>query len=190
MPKSTFTRLAAVALVTASLAFVHVASAETVNKCNSAKRKCVAKLAAGLLGCHAKAVKKGDPVDAECIEKAHAKFDGGMTPTEGCFEKLETKFGAACLTEDDQATMATRVDAFVVEVVDALEPAYPALVTSPCTAGKLKCVAQSNSALLGCQAKAALKGTLDPTCVLKAERKFDGTLLDPPDAGKGCFEKH
>lgn len=182
-------RLLPVVLAAASLVFVGGASAETINKCNAAKRKCVAKLAAGLLGCHAKAVASGDAVDPQCVAKAHAKFDGGTSPTDGCFEKLETKLGAACLTQDDQATVAPRVDAFVADVVAALEPTYPAIVTSPCTAGKLKCVAQTNSALLGCQAKAALKGTLDPACVLKARRKLDGTLLDPPDPSMGCFEK-
>jgi hypothetical protein len=183
-------RLAVIGLfVAVVIAVADAASAETINKCNAAKRKCVAKLATALLGCHAKAVKGGDPVDAECLDKAHTKFDGGATATDGCFEKLETKFGVECLTQDDQAIVETRVDAFVADVVAALEPSYPAVVTSPCTAGKLKCVAQNNAALLNCQAKAALKGTLDPKCVLKAQQKFDGALLDPPDASKGCFEK-
>lgn len=189
MSRTSLASRVSIGLVVATLALANVANAATVNKCNAAKRKCVAKLTGALLGCHAKAVKGGDPVDGECLQKAHAKFDGGTTPADGCFEKLETKYGVACLTQDDQATTEASVDAFVGDVVAALEPNYPAVVTSLCSAGKLKCVAQNEAALLGCQAKAALKGTLDPKCVLKAQQKFDGTLLDPPDATKGCFEK-
>src|SRR5262245_29453367 len=65
-----------------------------LNKCAAAKRVCVAKEMAALLGCYAKAAKppglKAGKLDA-CLLKVQTKFDGGGTPTKGCFAKLEAK---------------------------------------------------------------------------------------------------
>ena len=55
----------------ALLAFATPADA---NKCGAAKLKATGKKAAAKLGCHAKAVGKGIPVDAPCLDKAEAKF--------------------------------------------------------------------------------------------------------------------
>src|SRR5262245_20250251 len=67
------------------------ASAQTLNKCSSKKKLCVAKKATCLLKCHNKAEKAGIAVDPGCIQKCEDKFDGGADPTKGCFEKLEDK---------------------------------------------------------------------------------------------------
>jgi len=157
-----------------------VVHAQTVNPCSSKKKLCVAKKEAALLKCHTTAEKTGATVDAACLQKAHEKFDGGATPSQGCFAKLEAKGG--CLTTGDTAALEGKVDAFVSDVVQGLDPGYPAPVTNTCSAGKKTCVAKKAKALLKCHSKAEKTGTLDATCVQKAQIKF----ADPVN---GCFAK-
>ena len=58
---------------------------------------------------------------------------------------------------------------------------------STCLAGKLKCIAQAKSCLLGCHVKAAQKGgSVDPACLAKCRDRF---APDPAVPGKGCFAK-
>jgi hypothetical protein len=74
-------------------------------KCLAGKTKCMSKKATGLLKCHQKA-EPGNPADpevGECVTKVVGKFDGGATPTRGCFEKLENKSPNDCITLDDAA---------------------------------------------------------------------------------------
>ena len=93
-------------------------SRATLNKCAAAKRVCVAKEVAALLGCHSKSAKSPgltpDKLTA-CIQKAKDKFDGGNDPAKGCFAKLEAKFAGSCLTTGDTAAFEAKVDAFVAE---------------------------------------------------------------------------
>jgi hypothetical protein len=102
-----------------------------LNGCSAGKKKCVAKKAAALLKCHEKAVKVGSPLlaDPACLQKAMDKFDGGINPAKGCFEKLETKFQANCATFDDTSTMEAKVDAFVTDVL--CELGYTTLACGP-----------------------------------------------------------
>jgi hypothetical protein len=156
------------------------AGAQTVNACQSKKKLCVAKKEAALLKCHAKAEKTGAPVDTSCLQKAKDKFDGGADPTKGCFAKLEAKGG--CLTTNDTASLENMVDTFVNSAVSQLDPGFPAPVLNACAAAKKKCVGNKAKALLKCHAKAEKTGTLDTTCVTKAQTKF-------ADPVKGCFAK-
>ena len=68
-------------------------------KCLAGKTKCVAKKGTGLLKCHTNAETPGKPADPNaggCIDKVVGKFDGGIDPTKGCFEKLENQAGNDC----------------------------------------------------------------------------------------------
>jgi hypothetical protein len=188
MSRTSMRSLVALPLVAAALMLATVTQAATVDKCSAGKRKCIAKKVQGLLGCHAKAEASGSLVDPSCVNKVQDKFDGGAVPANGCFEKLETKY-PGCLTVDDQATLETAIDVFVQEAVSAVDPGYPAPAFNKCAAAKKKCIAKKTAALLNCHAKAAATGFLDPACVLKAQRKFDGSLLASPDPSKGCIEK-
>lgn len=97
----------------------------TLNACAAAKKLCVSKKTAALLKCHSKAEKPPsglDPVKfAACIQKAKTKFDGGPNPAKGCFAKLEAKYGVGCLTSGDTAALEAKVDAYVDDVVCALD---------------------------------------------------------------------
>lgn len=96
-----------------------------LNKCAAAKRLCVAKEMAALLGCYAKAAKppglKVGKLDA-CLQKVQTKFDGGGTPTKGCFAKLEAKYPGTCLTTGDTDALHASVVATVAATNCALDP--------------------------------------------------------------------
>ncbi len=162
------------------------ASAQTINKCQAGKKKCVIKKVKGLFGCHAKAEKSGEAVEQSCFDTVREKFSH-PADNRGCIEKLEAKGG--CATSGDAAVLAGKIDAFVLDVVQELDPGYPAAVLNKCSAGKKKCVAKKAAGLLGCHVKAETKGVLDPNCLLKRKQRFDGALLVPPNPAKGCFEK-
>ena len=70
------------------------------SKCNVSKKKCAAKKLKSVLKCYQKAETPGKPNDPNadgCLDKAMAKFDGGVDPTKGCFAKLESKTPNDCL---------------------------------------------------------------------------------------------
>ena len=119
---------------------------------------------------------KGDPVEQECLDKAHGKLNT-------CFAKLEDKGG--CATVGDAADVGTAIDAFVGDVVTGLAPSDPDITRSKCAGAKMSCVGKAAAALFGCHAKAQVKGALDPKCTGKATTFLDGGS----DAAKGCFEK-
>jgi hypothetical protein len=102
--------LIAIALGPASLA--HAASTPA-QKCSAAKLKAANKKTAADLRCHKKAVLAGQPVDAGCLGKSQQRF-------ERAFANAEAKGG--CGTEGDAAEVAASIDAYVADLVDALEP--------------------------------------------------------------------
>ena len=157
------------------------------------------KKTAGLLKCHITAEQGGLGLDAACVTKVKAKFDGTNLvppdPAKGCFEKLEAKEDPAnpptlCLTHDDVGVLEDKVDAFVLDVVAELDPNYPLAVTSACSAAKKKCVLKKVAALLKCHEKCQKDSSkcgapLETACEEKARAKFDGGSDDT----KSCFAK-
>jgi hypothetical protein len=106
------TRVAVVAIVavTVSVAFAGPTPAQ---RCASAKLKAASKKAAAKLKCNDKAIVTGAPVDPPCLGKAEDKF-------EAAFAKAELRGG--CATTGDAGAVEAIVDAFVDDVVAALEP--------------------------------------------------------------------
>ncbi len=163
-----------------------IVGAQGPNKCLAGKNSCASKKAQGLLKCHSKAEKAGTALDPACTQKVTDKFDGGPVPAKGCFAKLEAKNLGPCLTTNDTGSIEAKVDAFVLDVVQQLDPGYPTPVQNKCSAGKKKCVLKKVNALLKCHQKAAKAGTaVDAACLQKAKDKFDGGLVP----AKGCFAK-
>jgi hypothetical protein len=167
----------------------HPAAAQQAH-CLAGKTNCMAKEATGLLKCEALAETPGKPVDPNaggCVTKVVAKFDGGLVPAKGCFEKLEGKSPNDCLTFDDTGTAETAVGACVATLVMAIDP--PPLDQTACGAAKKKCVAKYLAALLKCRQLAeTLRHPTDPNangCVDKAVAKYTGGLVP----AKGCFAK-
>jgi cysteine-rich repeat protein len=94
----------------------------TLSKCTSGKKKCVANLVKGLLGCHGKNATKPDPVaTSACVQKAIGKFTGGIDPTKGCFQKLEAKVPNDCETTGDSSTLLAATQGYVNNLVATLE---------------------------------------------------------------------
>src|SRR5215475_5079150 len=155
-------------------------------KCLAGKTKCMSKKAGGLLKCEQTAETPGKPTDTSaCRAKVVGKFDGGVKPTKGCFEKLENKSGADCITHDDTAAAEDAVDSCVAAFVAAIDPPPPN--QTKCGAGKKKCVSKLLGSLLKCQATAQTPGkpTDQSACIAKAKTKYNGgTKL-----AKGCFAK-
>jgi hypothetical protein len=98
--------------------------AATLDQCGAGKKKCVANRVKAILGCHRKFVTTVDyPKFALCVQKAEDKFDGGMTPVDGCFAKLEAKYNPSatpCQTTGDVLFVATMADAFIADVLSGL----------------------------------------------------------------------
>jgi hypothetical protein len=145
-------------------------------KCASGKMKAGGKHASGELGCHAKAVAKGQPVDPTCLAKA----DGKLVTAYG---KLEARGG--CITTMDAAAIAVRVDTFAGDVVGAL-PDPGTADGRKCASAKRKAAGKKAAGKLGCHAKAVAKGAaVDPACLAKAEAKFVAAFAKAEARG-GC----
>lgn len=134
------------------LATAPVHAQVVVSKCAAAKKACVTKKVKDLLACHAAADKKGGTVDPTCLAKARAKFDGGATPSKGCFAKIEAKQNPAkpatlCPSAGDTAVVESQVDAFVDAMVCQLggacgtgERCQDALLLAPGSYGEISTV--------------------------------------------------
>ncbi len=167
--------IAALATVVMLVAFGATADAAPISKCNAAKKKCVGKYVAAVLGCHAKAESKGVTVEAACVSKAVAKITGGG---KGCFDKNDAKVGNDCSATGNAPQQLAEADALVVAVVKAVDPAYPAATLTKCGAARKKCAGKKAAGLMGCSAKANKDGIGDAACAPKIQDKFGGA--------KGC----
>jgi hypothetical protein len=117
-------------IVATVMALATAADAQVFNKCVSGKALCVAKKTQALLKCEAKAAKLGvDPTTDSrilaCLQKAKDKFEG-TGGKQACFAKVEAKANPSkpetiCITTGDIAAMEAKVDAFVADVIGALE---------------------------------------------------------------------
>src|SRR5262245_25271285 len=155
-------------------------------KCLAGKTKCMSKKAGGLLKCEQTAETPGKPTDTSaCRAKVVGKFDGGLEPTKGCFEKLENKTRNDCITHADTAAAEDAVDSCVAAFVAAIDPPPPN--QTKCGAGKKKCVSKLLGSLLKCQATAQTPGkpTDQSACIAKAKTKYNGGT----ELAKGCFAK-
>jgi len=168
----------------------------TLNACSAGKKKCVAKKAAAMLKCHSKNEKPPAGLTpaafAACIQKAKDKFDGGADPTKGCFLKLQAKFPGGCLTTGDTATLETKVDAFVDDVVCALDagsgtcPATPTPTPQVPTATPTPgcgTVGQSCAGNFQCCSNVCMFGQCQPSCT---DGIKNGTETDIDCGGGTC----
>ncbi len=165
-----------IAALAAMLAIGTTANAAApISKCNAAKKKCIGKYIAAAMGCHAKAEGKGTAVDPTCLAKATAKITG---LGKGCFDKNDAKVGNDCTQTGDAGSQLSAADAFILDVVNDVDPAYPAATLTKCGAARKKCVGKKAAGLMGCAAKENKDGVGDPACAPKIQDKFGGV--------KGC----
>jgi len=143
-------------------------SAPGRSKCDSKKLAAVTKKAAAKAGCHAKATKKGDPLDPACLQKAEDKFTGAMGKAEG---------GDDCTSTGQATTLENAVDAFITDLVAELTSA-PTPTTTTTTQPVLTTTTTTNPHTCG-------NGVIEGP----AETCDDGNTVDentvdplPPDA--------
>src|SRR5436190_492569 len=92
-------------------------------KCLAGKTKCMSKKGTGLIKCEQLAQTPGkstDPNASGCLDKAVAKYTGGVDPTKGCFAKLEAKNPNDCQFTNDSTTLQGLVDNCVSDLVDTV----------------------------------------------------------------------
>jgi len=159
------------------------ARAVSIDKCSAGKIKCVAALDGASTKCDEGPDKKGQPIDPACTQKASDKYTGGTAPLKGCFAKLEAK--PPCDTTGDSAALQEKVETQLSDLFTALDVDFPTAGVDKCAAGKEACADKYGLALFKCYETAALKGTVDPDCLAKAQAKYDGGT----DSTKGCFAK-
>jgi hypothetical protein len=176
--------VAAVVVVVSSLPVV--AATTPARRCASAKLKTAGSVAASLLGCHARAVKRGAAVDDACLAKARAKLASAFT-------RADAKGG--CASTNDAGAVTTALDGFVGDVVTAL-PDGGTSDGRRCAAVKLSAAGKKAGAKLACHARAVAKiAVVDPTCLGKAEAKFatafagaDGRYVCASEGDAGTIE--
>jgi hypothetical protein len=163
-------------LLTVAVAVDAGAATTPARRCAAAKLKAAGSTAAGLLNCHASAVKRGLAVDGTCLSKAHAKLTGAYTKAEG---------KGGCASTDDAATVTTSLDDFVDAVAAALSDGGTP-EGQRCAAVKLKATGKKAATKLGCHGRAVTKReAVDPACLGKAETKFL-TAFTAADARYAC----
>jgi hypothetical protein len=148
-------------------------------------------IAGALLKCEQKAQTPGKVIEPDlgiCREKATTKFDGGTTPANGCFEKLEGKSENDCLTFDDTTTAEQLVDNCVAAIIDAIDPGT--VDQSKCGVGKQKCATKALQGSLKCYEQQQKPGKLvDPALLEECRDKVMAKFNGGSEPAKGCFAK-
>ena len=157
----------------------------TVNDCAAGKTRCIMGRThvcgvvgvKGVLACHERADSRSRPVDPECLNRTTSKLND-------CFLDLERKGG--CLTTGDVASIGDRIEAFVLDAVQQVDPSHPALVTNRCSVGKMKAVGDATAARLECFMD-AFRGdaTIDPSCFERPLARF-AYVWSKLEANGGC----
>jgi hypothetical protein len=152
------------------------------SNCDAGKAKCVSTKQACLLKLHSSSEKQGEPPDPAQLQKCRDKFDGGTKGfAAGCIGKLESKQDpkkpkTICSVTGDLGALEDKVDAFVTDVVSAINPGVPVVgSSSTCDAGKTTCVRNKASCLIKAHQAAEKQGQPpDPAQLQKCRDKFDG----------------
>jgi len=158
------------------------------DKCQPAKKKCVAKKQDCLFKLHSLAELQGtdtttDPRFVAGVVKCQVKFQDSL---KGCIPKAEAKGG--CIRTGQSGDLEASTDAFVLDVVTDLDPGFPAPVVNTCSSFKKRCVAKKATGLLKCLATAEKKAVpVDPLCTQKVMDKFDACFTKADTVLAPCF---
>ena len=176
------------ALVTV-LAVASSASAQTVtvNRCAAAKVRCVmgythvcgVQGVLGLFKCHQNATIRGRFIDQVCANRVVDKITD-------CFRDAERR--GECLTSEDVLPIQDKIEAFVLDAVEELNPGYPYPIVNTCAAGKEKALAELTSDSLDCFGDAFRRapGEVDSTCFDRPKAQYAYTWAKLEGNG-GCL---
>jgi hypothetical protein len=170
--------LVAFLAATASSARAHESAGQ---QCSVAKLKAAVKKAAAQGLCEEKAIKNAVAVDSGCLAAAGARFSLA-------FQEAEAPGG--CTTTGDAGDVENQVDAFVVDLVNALGTTG---TTTKCNVDKLKAALKLAAGRVRCDEKAIIMGApVDGTCFNRAgnhpAKLFEKAGFECPDAGLGAVE--
>jgi cysteine-rich repeat protein len=152
----------------------------TLSKCTSGQQKCVGNLLKALLTCEGKNVAKPSGVAlSACVQKALAKYTGGVDATKGCFAKLEAKGGCAVTGKSDDAL--TQAQEFYASLASALDCGDGVVSTGEaCDDGNRTC---GDGCSATCTAEACGNDIVD--C---GETCDDGNTVDGDACPSSCAE--
>ncbi len=147
------------------VSFTPVASA--ASKCDQGTIDAAGKKAKAEASCYSKALQKGVPVDAACIQKAVDAFNKGFT-------KAQAK--GDCLAPDtDAGAVESAVDNMLASVIQTVTGGAPG--PDACFAKKLTSIGKKAQSFTKCFSKAAKSGVqVDEACGQKAAASFNGSL--------------
>jgi hypothetical protein len=177
-------------VVLAAVGFASVAEAQTVtvSRCAAAKVRCIMGYThvcgvAGVLGvfkCHQNATIRQRFLNQVCVNRTTDKITD-------CFQDAERNYGD-CLTVGDVVTIQDKIEAFVTDAVQDMDPGFPYPISNTCVAGKEKAVAEATADKLACFEDAFRRtpGTVDPNCFNKPEARYT-YIWDKLEANGGCL---
>ncbi len=186
LPRKVSWTLVVVAAV--GLASAAEAQTVTVSRCAAAKVRCIMGYThvcgvAGVLGvfkCHQNATIRQHFLDQVCVNRTTDKITD-------CFRDAERN-NNDCLTIGDVVTIQDKIEAFVTDAVEEMDPSFPYPISNTCVAGKEKAVAEATADKLGCFEDAFRRspGTIDPNCFDKPEAKY-AYIWDKLEGNGGCL---
>jgi hypothetical protein len=169
------------------------------NTCVAGKTKCVRENVAGLLRCHADAARNGTDLEPACVMKVATRFDGAFRvppdPARGCVAAREARQDVRrpetlCRTRGDARALQEKVDAFIGDVVAALDPGARVGGQGVCAAAKLQCVRKQVVGLLTCRARCQRNPRRcgepsETACVRRVRAAYEGGAAE----AMSCFAR-
>jgi hypothetical protein len=162
------TRLVSAILLAGAL-FASGRDAVASSQCGGAEVLAAAKKAGGKLKCWARATDQGIAVDGLCLGNTETKFSTAYT-------KAQTKID--CPATVAGGTIEAKVDAFVADVVTAIDGGTGTPPRSTCSAKEIVQASKKAVSLLKCFGRAIAKGAPpDTACIDKVTSKFQAGWL-------------
>jgi hypothetical protein len=162
------TRLVSAILLAGAL-FASGQDAGASSQCGGGEVRAAAKKADGKLKCWARATDRGVAADGLCLGNAETKFSTAYT-------KAQTKID--CPATVAASTIEGKVDAFVADVVTAIDGGTGTPPRSTCSAKEIAQASKKAIGLLKCFGRAIAKGAPpDTACIDKVTSKFQAGWL-------------
>jgi hypothetical protein len=187
-PKITWALMALAAVVV--VASPAAAQTVTVNRCAAAKVRCVmgyghicgVQGVRGLFRCYEHATTRGRFVDQVCVQRTEDKLAECWRDADA-----ERRYGP-CLTLGDLLAVQTKIEDFVLGVVEDVTPGFPYPIANDCAAGKQRAVAEATFDKLECFREAFHDepGIVDAACLSRTEAHY-ASAWAKLESSSGCL---
>jgi hypothetical protein len=154
-----------------NIAFVRVGTG-VASKCGQGEIDAAGKKAKAEASCYSKALQKGVPVDANCIQKAVNSFNGGITKAQ---DKGDCLVGGRHGDNQDVSALEAAVDNLIASSLQLVNGGAPG--PDICAGKKMASIGKKAQSVAKCWSKAAQTGAApDEACAQKAAGSFNGSL--------------